>query len=59
MLNSRENRLALLQAYDDGLLNDKEFILLCVTKKPNTLDLPYWDYANFDLDKPYNDQCKA
>ena len=59
MPNFRENRMALLHAYDDEVINDEEFVLLYDVNTSKNLDLPYGDYENFDLDNLSNDECKA
>ena len=59
MPSFRENRIALLHAYDDEVINDEEFVLLYDANTSKNIDLPYWDYENFDLDNLSNDECKA
>ena len=58
MPSFRENRIALLHAYDDEV-NDEEFVLFYDANTSKILDLPYWNYENFDLDNLSNDECKA
>ena len=59
MPNFRENRLAILEAYSDGNLNEEEFILSFDINRSTNLDLPYWNYEKFDLENMSNDECKA
>ena len=59
MTNLRVNRLAILDSYDRGDLNDEEFLLLYDLNKSTKPDLPYWDHERFDLDKMNDDECKA
>ncbi|CAB4022426.1 Hypothetical predicted protein, partial [Paramuricea clavata] len=56
---SRENRNALLNAHDEGFIDDEEFLMLYDVNRSTNLDLPYWDYEQFDLDDLCNDECKA
>ena len=59
----RENRIALLYARQQRLINDEEFLLLYnLLYNLNTsasLDFPYWTYDNFDLDSLSDEECKA
>ena len=57
MASFRETRETLLLSYDEGLLNDEEFILLYDLNTSKNLDFPYWKYSNFDLDEWTNDEC--
>ena len=59
MVNLRENREALLFAYNMGDINDEEFIMLYDLNRSTNLDLPYWDYERFDLDRMTDDECIA
>ena len=59
MSTFRENRIALLEAYGNNLINDEEFLLLYDINTSNSLELPYWKYPYFDLDKMCDDECKA
>jgi len=59
MPNFRENRFLLTNAYADGLIDDEEYVLLYDINKSKNLDLPYWEYDRFDLDKLCDDECKA
>ena len=59
MTNLRETRLAIIDSYDRGFIDDEEFVLLYDSNKSTNLDLPYWDYENFDLEKLNDDECKS
>ena len=52
----RENRIMLLEAFGDNLINDEEFLLLYDLNKSNNLDIPYWNYE-FNLDTMEDDEC--
>ena len=52
----RGNRIMLLEAFGDNLINDKEFLLLYDLNKSNDLDIPYWNYE-FNLDTIEDDEC--
>ena len=55
----RENRIAILEAYGSNLLDDEEFLLLYDINTSKSMDLPYWEYDNFDLDNLSDDECQA
>ena len=59
MVNLRQNREALLHAYDMRDINDEEFMLLYNLNRSTNLDLPYWNYERFDLDLMSDDECIA
>ena len=46
-----------VEAYDDGLLNDEEFVLLCNLNSSRNLNIPYWQHPNFDLDNMQDYEC--
>ena len=52
MPSFRENRTFLLCAFDSGVINEEGFVLLYDVNTANSPDLPYWNYEQFDLDKP-------
>ena len=54
----RENRIMLLEAFGDNLINDEEFLLLYDLNKLNNLDIPYWNYE-FNLDTMEDDERYA
>ena len=55
----RENRIAILEAYTNNTINDEEFLLLYDLNRSTNLEIPYWNYDEFDLDNMSNDECKA
>ena len=55
----RQNRIAVLEAFSNNLLDAEEFLLLYDLNKSKTLDLPYWQYERFDLDHFSDDECRA
>ena len=48
----------LLLMLDYGDITEEEFLLLYDANKKN-LQLPYWNYEKFDLDRMENDECVA
>lgn len=56
MVNLRGNCEVLLLAHEMGDLNDEEFVLLYDLNRSTNLDLPYWDYERFDLDRMSDDK---
>jgi len=59
MASFRDTREALLLAYDQGLINDEEFVLLYDINTSKNLDYPYWNYDRFDLDSWSDDECRS
>ena len=57
MANMLERRNVVVEAYGDGLLNDEEFVLLYDLNSSRNLNIPYWQYPNFDLDNMQDDEC--
>ena len=55
----RDVRELLLYANYDGLIDDEEFLLLYDLNTAKSLDFPYWNYEQFDLDKFCDDECLA
>ena len=55
MVNLRANRDTILSAHDTGDLNDGIIMLY----RSTNLDLPYWYYDMFDLDRMSDDECIA
>lgn len=43
----------------DCLLDDEEFLLLYDINISKSLDLPYWQYPNFELDDLSNNEWKS
>ena len=44
-----------------GVVNSikHDVALLELENRPRNLNIPYWQYAKFDVDKMNNDECKA
>ena len=59
MPSFRENRTFLLCAFDSGVINEEEFVLLYDLNTAKSPDLPYWNYEQFDLDNLADKVCKA
>ena len=55
----REAREALMFTYQDGGIDDTEFVLLYDLNSSQNLELPYWKYGRFDLDSMTDDESKA
>ena len=52
-----ERRNVVVEAFGDGLLNDEEFVLLYDLSSSRNLNIPYWQYRNFDLNNMQDDEC--
>ena len=59
MATFREARNQLLDAFSNNLINDEEFLLLYDLNTSKNVDLPYYSYDYFDLDKLCDDECKV
>ena len=59
MTSFKETRDFILLCYDQGILNDEEFLVLFKQYKSPSLDLPYSVYTVFDLDEMEDDECLA
>ena len=59
MPNLHEVRDALLTVYDLEAIDDVEFALLYDLNPSKNLEIPYWQYAAFDLENMHEDECKA
>ena len=57
MANMLEKRNVVVEAYGYGLLNDEEFVLLYDLNNSKYLNIPSWQYPNFDLDDMQDDEC--
>ena len=55
----RNTRTALFYANDQNLIDDEEFVPLYDLNSSNNLDLPYWKYPEFDLDRLTDAECQA
>ena len=60
MTSFKEARNLLLESYDDGIIDDDEFILLYEGTFSKNPEFPYEDKERFDLDAMDDDtECKA
>ena len=59
MISIKETWDFILLCYDQGIVNDKELLVLYEQYKSPSLDLPYSSYPLFDLDDMEGDQCLA
>ena len=55
----KDLRNSLIISYDDGFIDDEEFILLYDLYSSKDLDFPYDVYAPFDLDEIDEAECVA
>ena len=55
----KETEDFILLCYDQGILNNKELLVLYEQYKSPSLDLPYSSYPLFDLDDMEDDECLA
>ena len=47
-------------SYAEGLLTDEEFMFLYETNQPVNLELPYYEYEEFNFDENISEaECKA
>ena len=59
MTSFKAARNLLLESYNDGLIDDDEFILLYEGNFSKNPEFPYEDYERFDLDVMDDAECKA
>lgn len=59
MISIKETRDFILLCYDQGILNDKELLVLYEQYKSPSLDLPYSSYPLFNLDDMEGDEYLA
>ena len=59
MPNFKENKMALLFAHQQKLINNEEFLLLYDVNTFTSPTYPYWAYPNFELDALSDDECKS
>ena len=59
MVSFREPRIALLDAYMDGLLDDDEFLVLWQAHKSKNSEFPYEEHGRFSFDELDEVECKA
>ena len=54
----RQTQNGLLFAFDDGVIDEEEFLFLFDLSTSKNLDYPYWEYQAFDLDWLSDDKCR-
>ena len=60
MASLRKTREMIVIAYAEGLLTDEEFMFLYETNQPVNLELPYYEYEEFNFDENISEaECKA
>ena len=60
MASLRKTREMIVIAYVEGLLTEEEFMFLFETNKPVNLELPYYEYEEFNFDENSSEaECKA
>ena len=59
MASFKDARNLLLESYDDGIIDDDEYILLYEQNFSKNPEFPYEDYERFDLDAMDDTECKA
>ena len=60
MASLRKTREMIVIAYAEGLLTDEEFMFLYETNQPVNLELPYYEYKEFNFDENISEaECKA
>ena len=59
MISFKDARNLLLESYNDGIIDDNEFILLYEGNFSKNPEFPYEDYERFDLDAMDDTECKA
>ena len=60
MASLRKIRERIVIAYAEGLLKDEEFMFLYATNKPVKLELPYYEYEEFNFDENISEaECKS
>ena len=60
MASLRKTREIIVIAYAEGLLTDEEFMFLYETNQPVNLELPYYEYEEFNFDENSSEaECKA
>ena len=59
MTTFRDLRIALLDSYMDGEIEDDEFLVLWQVYQSKNPDFPYEDYGKFSLDEMDETECRA
>ena len=57
-MSFRDARICVVDAYDDGIIDDDDFLLLFRSLKSKNPDFPYEQYGPFSLEN-MDDECKA
>lgn len=52
-------RNGILLAYGNNVINTEEFLLLFEAFQSRRVEIPYWNYERFNLDRLTTDECKA
>ena len=55
----RHVREMLLLAYYLRYIDEVEFVILYDLNKTKRLEIPYWQYCNFDLESMNDDECST
>ena len=60
MASFKKTREMIVIAYAEKLLSDEEFLFLYEANKPANLDLPHYEYEEFNLEEKISEaECKA
>ena len=57
MASFRQTLEGLLFAFDNGVINKEEFLLLFDLSSTENLDYSHWKYQTFDLDRVSDEKC--
>ena len=59
MASFKKTRKMIVIAYAEKLLTDEEFLFLYEANKPVDLELPYYEYEEFNLENITEAKCEA
>ena len=59
MASFKKTREVLAECYMADIISDEEFVLLYDSSFSKNLELPYEDYARFNLEEMVNSECIA
>ena len=59
MASFKKTREMIVTAYAEKLLTDEEFLFLYEANKPDNLELPYYEYEEFNLENISEAECKT
>ena len=59
MASFKKTRKMIVIAYAEKLLTDEEFLFLYKANKPVDLELPYYEYEEFNLENITEAECEA